>query len=97
MMHIIILKLNPGNSLEVYKESRDSGVVSRLAAPLREGRHQGSSRARAKQRLNMGYSKNFFHLILATSLLFVTCDCFRTVKLGGKDCTFKGEKVCKGT
>jgi len=37
-------------------------------------------------------SKNFLCLIL----LVVASECFRTVKLGGKDCTFKGEKVCNG-
>ena len=39
--------------------------------------------------------KNFLFVTMATALLFSTCDSFRTVKLGGKDCTFKGEKVGK--
>ena len=39
--------------------------------------------------------ENFLFVTIATALLFSTCDSFRTVKLGGKDCTFKGEKVGK--
>ena len=39
--------------------------------------------------------KNFLFVTMATALLFSTCDSFRAVKLGGKDCTFKGEKVGK--
>merc|ERR1712113_781285 len=68
---------------------------SRSAAPNEEGRFQRSSSPKRAEQLKhfvkMG-SKNFFFLIL----LVVASECFRTVKLGGKDCTFKGEKVCNG-
>ena len=77
-------------------------MFSWSAAPLEEGRHQRSSRARAEQlcfedsnikkKMDSKLKKIIF-VTIATAPLFSTCDSFRTVKLGGKDCTFKGEKV----
>ena len=79
-------------------------MFSWSAALLEEGRHQRSSRAKAEQlcfedtkikkKMDSKFKK-FIFVTIATALLFSTCDSFRTVKLGGKDCTFKGEKVGK--
>ena len=35
-------------------------------------------------------------LVVICLLLLASCESFRTVKLGGKDCDFKGERICNG-
>ena len=35
-------------------------------------------------------------LLAASLLLLPSSQSFRTVKLGGKDCDFKGERICNG-
>ena len=82
----------PRSIPKYLKVPRNTKKYPKVLQSFEEGQYQGWGKKGFKMG---GSSKNCFNsILLATSLLLATCNCFRTVKLGGKDCTFKGEKVC---